>query len=106
MKWWKAYKQLVENNTLRSAKHEIRALSYWRDKLFTNIILYLFPISFLALIPGVVMSFIGQIPLLAVFDLMAVLCFAFISLHPTMGLSARKVILVICLYLLSIILLI
>jgi signal transduction histidine kinase len=106
MKWWIAYKQLVENNTLGSAKDEIRALSYWRDKLFTNIILYLFPISFLALIPGVVMSFIGQIPLLAVFDLMAVLCFAFISFHPTINLSARKIILIICLYLLAIILLI
>lgn len=106
MKWWLAYKKLVENNTFRSAQHEMRALSFWRDKLFTNIILYLLPISFLALLPGIVMSFIGQIPLLALFDVMAVLCFAFITLHPTLSLYARKVILVICLYLLSIILLI
>jgi signal transduction histidine kinase len=106
MKWWEAYKHLVERNTLGSSTHEFKGLSFWRDQLFTNIILYLLPVSFLALVPGIIMSFVGRIPLLALYDTLVVGCFAAIALYPALTISFRKVALIVCLYLLSIILLV
>lgn len=106
MKWWTKFNQLVESNTLANTAHEIRGLSYWRDKLFTNIIVYLLPVSLIALVPGVIMSIKDGIPLLAVYDTLVVVFLGIIAFNRRLSLPLRKALLVICLYLLAIILLV
>jgi signal transduction histidine kinase len=106
MRFWKSYKNLVEKNILKDIEVPIRDLSYWRDRLFTNILIYIIPVSLFALLPGVVMSIIGNIPLLALIDVVAVGIFVAIAIYPRFSLYSRKVTLVVLLYGLSIALLI
>jgi signal transduction histidine kinase len=106
MGFWGSYKRKVEKNILKETEIPIKDLSYWKDKLFTNILIYLLPVSLLALVPGVIMSFVGKIPLLAFFDLITVGFFLVLALFPGLSLLVRKISLVILLYLLSVILLI
>ncbi len=106
MKLWTQYKQRVEANILIEAETDIKELSYWRDKLFSRILLYLFPVSFIALVPGVIMSIRGGIPLLALYDILTVVSFALIAFNARLSLPMRKMLFVVCLYLLSVILLI
>jgi signal transduction histidine kinase len=93
-------------NTLAHSDADIRGLSYWRNKLFSRILLYSLPVSFIALVPGVIMSIKGGIPLLAVYDILAIVSLAIIALYPRLSLSMRKTLFVIILYLMAIILLI
>jgi signal transduction histidine kinase len=106
MTGWTKFKHIVENNILAQSDHEMLGLAYWRDRLFTNIIVYLLPISMIALVPGVIMSFVGGIPLLALYDTLAALSFAIIAFNRKLSLLLRKTLLVVCLYLLSIMLLV
>lgn len=106
MQGWIAFKQFVESNVLSQSDHPIKGLSFWRDKLFSNILSYLLPVSLLALIPGVIMSIKDGVPLLAIYDTLAVICFLFIACYPNLSLILRKTLLVICLYVLSLILLV
>lgn len=106
MQWWIKYKRLVESNTLAKADPEIRGLAYWRDRLFTNILLYLLPVSLVALVPGVVMSVKDNVPLLAVYDIFIAIVIGVITFNRSFSLAARKTLIVICLYLLSVILLV
>jgi signal transduction histidine kinase len=103
---WHSYKKKIERNILKETETPIKDLSYWKDRLFTNILIYLLPVSLLALVPGVIMSFVGKIPLLALFDILTVGFFLALALFPGLSLLARKIALIILLYLLSVILLI
>ncbi|MCW3105836.1 MAG: hypothetical protein JWQ09_342, partial [Segetibacter sp.] len=105
MQLWKKYKQLVHTNILSGSDHEVMGLSYWRDRLFVKIMIYLFPVSLTALLPGVIMSIIGGVPLLAVIDTLTALIFLIIAVYPGLSLSLRKSLFIICLYFLSIALL-
>ncbi len=106
MKWWIVYQNIVKSNTLDQASHTLRGLDFWRNILFTNIIMYLLPVSFIALIPGVIMSFSSNIPLLGVYDMLAVLMFAAIGLVPNITLLVRKWLFVLTLYFITVVLLI
>jgi signal transduction histidine kinase len=106
MRFWESYKKRVEENILKKPEVQIRDLSYWRDKLFTNILIYIIPVSLLALVPGVIMSFVGNIPLLALFDILTVGVFVALAIYPYFSLHTRKIILVVLIYILSVILLI
>ncbi|MES2733257.1 MAG: ATP-binding protein [Bacteroidota bacterium] len=106
MNGWNNFKLLVERNILSRSDHEVLGLSYWRDRLFTNIIVYLLPVSLVALVPGVVMSIVGGIPLLAVYDTLAAISFAIIAFNRKFSLPFRKALLIFCLYMLSIMLLV
>lgn len=102
MRWWLRYKKIIEKNILGTAKPEIKDLSYWRNRLFTNFIIFLLPISLVALIPGVFMSVKGNIPLLAVFDICMFFSFNLIAFIPKLDLFIRKVLATVMLYLLAI----
>jgi signal transduction histidine kinase len=102
---WNRYKQSVNNNCLGPVSDEFSGLPYWRNKLFTTIILYLFPLSFFAAIPGIFMSIISGLPLLAIIDLLAVICLAVIAFVKSFSISQRKTLFVVMLYLLTITLL-
>ncbi|MCW3111020.1 MAG: sensor histidine kinase [Segetibacter sp.] len=105
MQLWKKYKQLVHTNILSGSDHEVMGLSYWRDRLFVKIIMYMVPVSLVALLPGVTMSIIGGVPFLAVIDTLTASIFLAIAVYPGLSLPLRKSLFIICLYFLSIALL-
>lgn len=106
MKEWTEFGRQMEKNMLAQTHYGLQGIAYWRDKLFTRIMIYLLPVSLVALVPGVIMSIQGGIPLLAIYDLLAVAFFAFIGFARGIRLVWRKALLVLCLYVLSVILLV
>jgi signal transduction histidine kinase len=98
---WDRYKQTVINNCLGPFTDPFSGLPYWRNKLFATIILYLLPLSIFAAIPGVFMSIISGLPLLAVVDTLAVACLAIIAFATSFSISQRKTLFIVMLYLLS-----
>ncbi|RDC62126.1 sensor histidine kinase [Adhaeribacter pallidiroseus] len=105
MSYWLQYRQFTEKNLLGKNKPEIEDLAYWRDKVFTNAIVFFLPVSLVALIPGVWVSLKEGLLFLAFIDIVTVLSFALIAFHPYLNLAIRKVIAVAMLYLLAVILL-
>jgi PAS domain S-box-containing protein len=105
MHWWKQYKQLVEANAQEGEDQEIKKLCYWRNKLFAKMMLVLLPTCLVALIPGVIMSVKGGIPLLAIYDILAASAIGFITFNRKLGLQTRKALLLLILYLLAFMLL-
>ncbi len=65
-------------------------LSYWRNRLFTTTITYFFPLSFIAVIPGIAMSLLTGLYLLAFVDFFAFLICAVITFKSGIDINIRK----------------
>ncbi|MDQ3109296.1 MAG: ATP-binding protein [Bacteroidota bacterium] len=98
--WWSSYAALVYWNCA-GASGELSGLESWRNKLFAAIMTYLLPLSFVAVIPGVIMSFVGGAVPLAIADILILFLIAFIGLFPGLSISLRKTFFIILLYLTS-----
>ncbi|WP_199200215.1 sensor histidine kinase [Adhaeribacter arboris] len=105
MSYWRQYRQFTEKNLLGKNKPEIEDLAYWRDKVFTNAIVFFLPVSLVALIPGVWVSLKEGLLFLAFVDIVTVLSFVLIAFHTRLSLAFRKVLAMAMLYLLAVILL-
>lgn len=73
-------------------------LPYWQNRLFALILIYLFPLSLLAIIPGVIMSVVGKTYFLGVYDVLVFFSMAFISFSKSLSISVRKTIFILVLY--------
>lgn len=107
MNLWDSYKKTVRSRLYvpdEAGRQE--GVAFWRDRLFYYMALYMVPLSFLALVPGVFMSLISDVPLLAVVDLVAMVLLAFLALGKGMALATRKLIFIGIFYVLSVVLLI
>lgn len=104
MRLWAKYRHRVEVNTLVDSPPIVKGLAYWRNMLFSRILIYVLPISLIALVPGVVMSFRGGIPGLAVYDILTVISFGVVALIPALSLLLRKILFIFFSYGLSIVL--
>ena len=101
MKLWNIYKATIQRNCLGSYNQQ-DGLLYWQNRLFATIIVYWIPISFCALVPGVIMSFVGGIPSLAVVDIVAVFSVMAIAFSTKLNIFLRKILFIGILYLLAI----
>jgi signal transduction histidine kinase len=102
--WWTIYSSTIYRNCAGSPD-ELNGLSFWRNKLFAAIMTYLLPLSFLAVVPGVIMSFVSNTIPLAIVDILIVIFIAVIALGPGLSIPLRKALFIILLYLSSITLL-
>ncbi|GAB3513349.1 hypothetical protein [Emticicia fontis] len=100
---WNTYKNTIQRNCL-GAYTQKDGLLYWQNRLFTIILTYWIPISFLALIPGVIMSIIGGIPTLAIVDLLGVSFVITISFSKRLNILVRKVLFISVLYIVALVL--
>lgn len=98
--WWNKYSATVYRNCAGSSG-ELNGLSFLRDKLFAAIMTYLLPLSLIAVVPGVIMSFVSNTIPLAIADIIIVTFVAFIALGPGLSIAARKTLFIILLYLSS-----
>lgn len=101
---WSKYKALVYRNC-SGVSDELDGMPYWRNKLFAAIMVYLLPLSFVAVIPGVIMSFVGGAVPLGIADILIAIFIAVISLGPGISISVRKALFIILLYFTAVILL-
>jgi signal transduction histidine kinase len=101
---WHKYASLVYRNCAGTSG-ELNGLAAWRNKLFAAIMTWLLPLSFLAVVPGVIMSFVGGAVPLAIADIAIVILIAFIALSPGISSYVRKALFILLLYFTSTILL-
>lgn len=99
-----AYSKSISRNIL--GKHDrLSGLPYWQNKLFALILIYFLPLSLLAIVPGVIMSIIGEAYFLAVYDSLVLFVLLFISLSRKLRITVRKAAFIFVLYVTAIVLL-
>ncbi|EOZ95361.1 putative two-component sensor protein [Indibacter alkaliphilus LW1] len=105
MSLWKAYKNRVLRNIFNVSNPD-KSVTYWKNLLFTNTIIYTLPFATIALVPALIYSIAEQNYLLMGIDLFSLSIIALIGLMKNLSLSVRKFLFVFCIYFISISLLI
>ncbi|MDO8993621.1 MAG: PAS domain S-box protein, partial [Daejeonella sp.] len=94
------YLHRVKRNCSNSADSE-EDLIFWRNKLFSTTIIYLLPLSLIALVPGIYWSLKINMHAIAIIDVLTVTCITIIGFAPNIKLFYRKVIFISAAYLFS-----
>lgn len=97
MSWWYAYTGLVKRNCIGVAN--TKDLSFWRNNLFAGTLVYLLPLCFIALLPGLYFIFFTGQLIIAIVDMTALLGMAALALIPGIAISLRKMIFLCFIYL-------
>jgi len=97
MKFWNSYKYTVIKNCTESATEEY-TIRYWGNVLFSNLILYLLPFSIIAIIPGVIFSFLTGFIMMGIIDCLILIFLIHLALYPGFSVETRKNLLILCCY--------
>lgn len=87
---WISYTNYVRTVILPNNNQSQNDIAYWQNEIFFNSLTILLPISIIALVPGVFISFTSGIALLGSVDLMAFGLLALIMTNRSMSLKLRK----------------
>lgn len=101
---WNRYLTHVSEVVLFNTGTDQNNISYWRNKIFLGMLSYLTPLSLIALIPGVYMSFAKGLPIVGFVDLLSFLLLSIILLKRNISLELRKSIFIFVFYSLSLVL--
>ncbi|UPQ77995.1 PAS domain S-box protein [Flavobacterium azooxidireducens] len=104
--WWRLYKLHIHKVVLSNQSVDLENVDYWRNNVFCKILIYLIPLSLIALLPSVYMAFTHDVPLVGFMDLLAFLMVLILAVLPGINLAYRKALFIFILYCLSIVLLI
>lgn len=102
---WKSYKNYVNNIVQPEKIQGYKDLSYWRDEVFVNILTFFVPVSIIALIPGVYMSFANGLPIIGFADLFAFFVIVSLITQRRFSLKFRKSLFISIAFLLGVVLL-
>lgn len=105
MSFWDKYQQEIIKNCSDPIDNE-RTLSYWRNLLFANTLVYLIPLIALLLIPSIVYCFLEGYYLLIFLNIKIFIVTAMVALIPGLSVNFRKRIFCVFAFIHSIILLI
>jgi PAS domain S-box-containing protein len=106
LRLWYKYKLFVETNTRGTAENVREDITYWREKLFTNFIIYFWPISLMVFVPGVIIGIEHGYVFMSVFGIIAGILIFVIVFSNEINLLFRKAFVVSIIYCLAIVLLI
>ena len=101
---WDRYSKNIFGIVMPHSGHSSRDIEHWKNKVFSNILIYILPLSILALVPGMITAFKENMGLLAIYDVVAFGLILFISLTPGLQIKKRKLYFIGCLYGLSVML--
>jgi hypothetical protein len=65
---WNAYTTYIRKIVLLNQDEKLKDIAYWRNEIFFTILVFLAPVSIIALVPSVIMSFLNGIPVVGVFS--------------------------------------
>jgi signal transduction histidine kinase len=102
--FWNFYRDIVYKNCATEPDKN-DALNYWRNNLFAATILYLIPLSLLALIPGIYLAILENLIFIVIADILGILSLAAVAFVPGIPVFYRKLIFCAALYLVSVALL-
>ncbi len=95
------YLHRVKRNCSNSVDSQ-EDLTFWRNKLFTTTIIYLLPLSLIALLPRLYWSIEMNMFDIVIFDLLTVLGIVIVGFAPNITLVFRKAIFIFCIYIFSV----
>lgn len=101
---WKSYKSTITNNCTNPICDSTESV-YWQNKLFAASIIYILPLSFIAIIPGVYMSYKAGLIGMIVIDFLAIGMLFFVGFVPGVSVFSRKILFNGVLYITSLMLL-
>ena len=102
MALWKKYRESVEKNVASDSLPIVRGVNFWRDRLFTVILVYTLPVGMIAYVPAMVACYYFSVPEIAFFDTLAVVLLAIATFRKRLSIKSRKLIFIITMYLLSV----
>lgn len=97
---WKNYTSAIKNTILNSSNQN-KDLKYWRDDMFSNIIIYIIPLCFIALIPSVIWALDSGHYVMTVIDILCVLIIIIVGIKKEMEIKYRKLLFIGNTYILS-----
>lgn len=100
MEIWNKYTSRIRQNILVSSE-ENKDLKYWRDDMFSNTIIYIIPLSIIALIPSLFWAFESKLHIMIWIDLLSVIAALFIGLKKGIKIKQRKLLFIGTVYFLS-----
>jgi PAS domain S-box-containing protein len=89
---WNKYRRYVESVTGQHVKSPVRDIVYWRDRMFSNFILYALPVSLISLLPAVPIGILEGHPYLILFDVLVAFFIGWVGLNKGISLQRRKLI--------------
>jgi len=102
---WAAYKNLIAGNLSIAKDRSATSLTEWRNLLFYRILVVMLPFCLIAVIPGIYLSIISNLPVLAFFDGLVFALIAIAALMPGIYIEYRKILFTISFYTIAVILL-
>lgn len=100
MKIWNKYTSIVRQNILISSK-ENKDFKYWRDDMFANTIIYIIPLSIIALIPSLIWAFESEYYIMVFVDILSVSLALFAGIKKGIKIKKRKLLFIGMVYTLS-----
>ena len=104
-KIWFSYKNKITQNCTDDFVADT-SLAYWQNRLFAASVVYIIPLSLVAIIPGIYIAYITELKWLIVSDIIAMLTILIVAFAPGLSVFVRKILFNSVLYLTSLALLI
>ena len=104
-KLWNQYKVLMRKQFIGSHADKTTDIDYWRTRLFIQFLLYTFPVGIVVYIPSMMMSVVTGLIVIAVVDTITLALIILLVFSKKISIQTKKYLLAICLYLLSVVLL-
>jgi len=101
---WIKYENRLKSKLSIHIKQDEDDLRFWQDHLFINFLVYCFPVSLLAVIPGIFMAVKDGYPIITTVDLVSLSLIIFVTFSKKLSLQKRKLFLICTFYGLSIVL--
>lgn len=100
MEIWKKYTSAIKSTILNSLNQN-KDLKYWRDDMFSNIIIYIIPLSLIALIPSIIWAIDSGHYVMTIIDILCVLIITIVGFKKGIKIKYRKLLFIANTYILS-----
>lgn len=100
MNLWNQYTAIVRQNIVVSAQ-ENKDLKYWRDDMFANTMIYIIPLSIIALIPSLIWAFESKNYTMFFIDIISVIIAIITAVKRNIKIKNRKLLFIGTVYTLS-----
>jgi hypothetical protein len=100
MEIWYKYTSTIKN-TILSSLNQNKDLKYWRDDMFSNIIIYIIPLCFIALIPSIIWALDSGHYIMTVIDILCVFIIIIVGFKKGIKIKYRKLLFIGNAYILS-----
>ena len=101
-RWVLRYQQFVKSRWTDKLNTNKDDINNWKDRLFIQFLIYCFPVSFIAAIPGIYMSFTTGHPVIGIIDSVCVVLLSISTFSSNLKLRSRKLIVIFLFYLLAV----